>query len=513
MDKVLKTTEDESGTRYAAIDLGSNSFHLAIGALRHGELRWQQRMSEKVQLAAGFNGDNELSENTKLRAFECLQRFHKRIAKIPIENIRIVGTNALRVIRNGDLFLRDIERLFQQRVEVISGREEARLIYLGVSHTNLSNKNKKFVIDIGGGSTEFIVGQAFQPILTESLHMGCVSFRERFFSNGKLTKGNFKKAVTASQQQTQLIASRYQDLGWDCALGASGSIKSILQVLQGLKQQPLVHQITLEDLEQVRDLLLNFSDVESINLPNLKAERFSIFAPGLAILLGAMTQLGIKSLDYSEGALREGLIYDLLGRLEPENIRQRTVDALFSSYSVDQQQAERVHKTALYIYKQFTQLWPEIHSKYFQGLLQIAAQLHEIGISISHTQFHKHGAYLLAHAYLAGFSRQEQMFLSCLVRLHRRKFTTDVLQVLPSDMRQPALYLSLMLRLAVLFNHSRSLGYAQLCKHVTLNLEQSNHEQLLLNIDSDWLNKNPLVQMDLETEAELLKKAKITLQW
>lgn len=501
----------EISNTYAAIDLGSNSFHLAIGSLVHGELRWQQRMSEKVQLASGIDEFNNLDEASQTRALECLNRFKKRVSQIQPENLRIVGTNALRVIRNSDQLLYKIEQIFKKRVDVISGREEARLIYLGVSHTNPSNTQSKLVIDIGGGSTEFIIGQRFSALLTESLHMGCVTFKKAYFSNGKLNKANFNKAIAASQQQVQLIASRYQKHGWETALGASGSVKSIFSALKSINRPTEV--ITQADLDALVDHLIHCGHIDSIDLPHLKTERHPIFPSGLAILIGATRQLGIKELYYSEGALREGLLYDLLGRLEPENVRQRTLEALLQRYSIDRDHALRVEKTARKLYKGLLQSWPEIAQPYCEEFLQNAAQLHEVGISMSHAQFHKHGAYIITHSDLAGFSRQDQLFLASLIRLHRRKFSQGIIDTLPLSMQYQAKMLAIILRLAVLLHHGRYLSPVSLLKKVQINESETNSAALSLTIDADWLERNPLIKMDLEIEVELLKKAGIQLSW
>lgn len=494
---------------FAAIDLGSNSFHLAIGHLVHGELRWQQRMSEKVQLAAGIDENNELNEATTQRALECLARFQKCVSHIPQPQLRIVGTNALRIIKNSQALLEKIEVLFKQRVEVISGREEARLIYLGVSHTNPSDKTKQLVIDIGGGSTEFIIGQKFQPILTESLHMGCISFKRLFFPDDTINKACFKKAIVAARQEVQLIAAKYRQQGWQVALGASGSVKSVFQALKDLNKD--TDRVTLKDLEFLVNYLIGLGDVSKINLPNVKSERYPIFAPGLAILYGAMQQLNVKELRYSEGALREGLIYDLLGRHEPENVRRRTLNATLQRYSIDQDQATRVMKTAMHLYKSFAESWPEIRSPYYKDLLQIAAELHEIGICIAHSQFHKHGAYLLTYSDLAGFSRQEQAILGVMIRLHRRKFASDVIAALPTRLQRPTQALVLILRLATLLHRGRNLNPAQIAKNVTVDSANTSSNIICMQFDKNWLENNPLVLMDLEKEAEILKKAGLQL--
>lgn len=505
-----KTHSAHSNT-YAAIDLGSNSFHLAIGSLSHGELRWQQRISEKVQLALGIDEYNHLDDASKNRALACLNRFKKMVSQIPPENLKIVGTNALRIIRDNDHFLFQIEHIFNKHVDIISGREEARLIYLGVSHTNPASQQSRLVIDIGGGSTEFIIGQQFSALLTESLHMGCVTFKKKYFSNGQLNQSNFNQAISASQQQVQHISKKYQKQGWETALGTSGSVKSIFSALQSINRQTDV--ITLQDLTTLVDHLIHCGHIENIKLSLLKPERHPIFPSGLSILIGAMKQLNIAKLHYSEGALKEGLIYDLLGRLEPENVRKRTIDALLQRYNIDVEQATRVQNTTKSLYEAARESWPEIAPAYCEAFLYNAAQLHEIGITMSHTQFHKHGAYIVTHSDLAGFSRQDQLFLASLIRLHRRKFSLSTIDTLPQPMQNQIKKLALILRLAVLLNHGRHINPTTLTKKIQINTTQTNNDHLHLAIDLEWLKRNPLMTMDLEIEAELLKKAHITLSW
>lgn len=511
---VTPNSPDSNATPYAAIDLGSNSFHLAIGTLEYGELRWQHRMSEKVQLGLGITADNMLDMETKTRALECLARFHQRVSQIPTENIRIVGTNALRVIRNNEDFISAIEKRFKQRVEIIAGREEARLIYLGVSQTTPQNKKTTLVIDIGGGSTEFIIGKHFQPILTESLHMGCVSFKRNFFANGKLSKSNFKRAIEAAEQQVQHISARYCKHGWEISFGASGSVKSIFNALKGLGRDKL--EITLEDLNFLIEHLQTFESIDEIFLAQLKPERFPIFPSGLSILYGAMRHLNIQSLQYSDGALREGLIYDLLGRRTPENVRARSIASLSKRYSIDTTHANKVEKIALALFDMLITHCEDINTTYCREALKIAAQVHEVGLSISHAQFHKHGAYIVLHSDLAGFSRQEQAYIAALVRLHRRKFSTSAVGNIAQYHQQSLQTLAVILRLAVLLLHSRSISTATLIKKLVLArvgpTKKGDHPTFALEMNEQWLSKNPLVALDLGTEVELLKKGNIELK-
>ena len=373
----------------AAIDIGSNSFHLAIARLDHGDVRKLASMSEKVQLAAGLDENNYLSLEAQKRGLDCLTRFVGRLDAVSPQRLRIVATNALRQAKNADEFIRQANLILPKPLEVIAGREEARLIYLGVSHTNAST-DKRLVIDIGGGSTEFIIGKGFDPILTESLQMGCVAFTKSYFTDGAITEKAFEKAIAAARKEVLGISRLYQKTGWDSVTGSSGTIKAVNQILVQLGLADENARVTYSGVKEIQKLLIKAKHIDNIDFADIKDTRKAVLPAGVAVLLAAMNVLGIDTISYSDGALREGVMYDMLGRFASEDVRDRSVRALMTRYSVDRKQAKRVVRTA-------QQLFDQVRNRLGldeedADLLRRGAYLYEIGLAISHSSYHRHSA-------------------------------------------------------------------------------------------------------------------------
>ncbi|WP_350562089.1 exopolyphosphatase [Psychrobacter sp. CAL346-MNA-CIBAN-0220] len=437
----------------AAIDIGSNSFHLAIARLDHGEVRKVASMSEKVQLAAGLDEHNILGAAAEQRGLECLSRFVARLDSVPPERIRIVATNALRQAKNANDFIKRANEILPKPIEVIAGREEARLIYLGVSHTNASS-DRRLVIDIGGGSTEFIIGQKFDPLLTESLQMGCVAFTQAFFADGQITENAFNNAIAAARKEILAINGQYQKMGWSSVVGSSGTIKAVRNVLVSKGWADEQERVTYKGVKKLEKLLIKIGDVNDIELTGVKEHRKAVFPAGVAVLRAAMKVLGIDTITYSDGALREGVMYDMLGRFASEDVRDRSVLALIKRYSVDKKQAKQVVKTSR---KLFEQVQNELGlNNEDADLLRRAAFLHEIGLAISHNSYHRHSAYLLEYSDIPGFSQVDQKRMAQLMLNHRRKLKADMLEQACIIGGDQLVYLCLLLRLAILTHHSRS---------------------------------------------------------
>lgn len=494
-DTATMPTADSSPL--AAIDLGSNSFHIIIARVLAGELSTLDVLSEKVQLAAGLDDQGYLTEAAMQRGLDCLGRFAQRIADLPRQSIRVVGTNTLRRARNSADFIARAEALLGIPVEVIAGREEARLIYLGVSHTLADDKGRRLVIDIGGGSTELIIGARFEPRLCESLEMGCVSYTERFFSGGEASTSAMNKARTAALQELLSIRRHYRRLGWNSCAGASGTVKAVRQacIALGLSQE----QVTAPALAQLSKYLIRAGHVDNLQIDGIKPERCAILPAGVAILEAIFESLGVKSVRFSEGALREGLLYDMAGRLRHEDVRERTINALTKRYHVDHRQAARVEATALAALDQVRECW-QLQDPAARDLLRWAARTHEIGLTVAHSKFHKHGAYLLQHSDLPGFTRPEQQQLAFLVRGHRRKFPKEEYRSLPPALKPTCRYLCLLLRLAVLLHRSRSsarLPPFRIC---------AEKQKIELSFPAGWLEQHPLTLADLEQEAGYLRQ-------
>ncbi len=486
----------------AAIDLGSNSFHLAIARLDHGEVRRVDSLSEKVQLGAGLDKDNNLTADAQARALACLARFAQRLQAIPHKYLRIVATNALRQANNAGAFIEQAEHILKKRIEIVAGREEARLIYLGVSHT-LADEGRRLVVDIGGGSTEFIIGEDFEPLATESLQMGCVAYTQRFFADGQITAKAMDKATMAARQEVMAIANAYRQLGWNSVVGSSGTIKAARQIMAQNGWTNSEGLMTREGLKPLREKILSFKHVNELNIAGLKDDRRSILPAGYAIVQAVFDELELETMTYSDGALREGVLYDMLGRFSHEDIRDRSAQALLARHHVDSKQARRVAQTADDFYHQVEHLLRLDDED--QDLLRRSALLHEIGLAISHSSYHKHGAYLVQFSDVAGFSHADQEKLSLLVACHRRKVREEQKLQLIKSGGLSLFYVCVLLRLSVLLHHSRSdtpLPEAKLSTDGLL---------FLLQLPDNWLAAHPLTQADIDEEVAYLEAWGISL--
>ncbi|MCW5618346.1 MAG: exopolyphosphatase [Nitrosomonas sp.] len=490
---------------YAAIDLGSNSFHMIVAQYADGRLQVIDRIKEMVRLASGLNAQHELSEASMQLALACLQRFGQRIQEIPKANIRAVGTNTLRQARNGDFFLSRAETALDHPIEIIAGQEEARLIYQGVAHTNYDEINRRLVIDIGGGSTELIIGRGYDIFSMDSLYMGCVNMSQRFFDDGKIKAKKISKSVLYARQELESIEATYKKTGWDLALGTSGTITAIRDVVQA--QGWCENGITAGALSKLVDTLITIGDSKAIAFEGLSEHRKPVFASGVAVLLGIFDALNLDKIGVSDGALREGLLFDLIGRTHNEDIRDKTITDVCQRYGIDMEQAYRVKATAESFFHQSCLEW-QLNEKDDLKLLQWGALIHEIGLSIAHAQYHHHGDYLVTHSDLAGFSRQEQNKLAKLIRCHRRKFPLDEFGTIPAAAQLTIVRLSILLRLAVVLHRSRS--------NTTLPAIgiQTQMNKIRLHFPPDWLTSHPLTLADLQTEQDYLQAAgfKLTFQ-
>jgi exopolyphosphatase/guanosine-5'-triphosphate,3'-diphosphate pyrophosphatase len=502
-DKSIISSGPQEKQHIVAIDLGSNSFHMAIACLEHGEIRIIERLGEKVQLGAGIGVDGNLNERAITRAIECLERFGQRLRNIDAEFVQVVGTNALRVAKNRSEFIRRARAVINAPIEVISGREEARLIYLGVSHTVADDQGHRLVIDIGGGSTEVVIGQRFESLERESLHMGCVSYRERYFPDGVITEQNFERAVINASRELLHIKAAYVRRGWRSCFGSSGSIKVIFQALN--QGEIGTAPITLNDMEALKATIFRRGHTDALADLGIKKERLSIFPAGFAILYASFKVLGIDQIDYTAGALREGLLYDILGRIQHEDVRDRTVKAMQSRHHVDLPQATYVENVARYAYTQVAVNWrfPAIDAL---NLLMWASQLYELGHTISPAQYHKHGAYLLMHCDMPGFSRLRQLHLSTIVRCHRRKIPVTSFDCMHDDERDSLLKLCVLFRLVIVLTADRH------SSEPAFSLEV-DERSLKLHFPEQWIDAHPLTRANLEAEQYYLKKVGFKLSF
>ena len=482
----------------AAIDLGSNSFHMVVADNHAGRLKIIDRLREMVRLSAGLDKSNQINDEAAGRALACLERFGQRLRDMHADSVRAIGTNALRRAKNTDKFLRAAEKALGHPIQIISGIEEARLIYQGTNYAISRPNDRRLVIDIGGGSTELIIGEGVQPLHMESLFMGCVSMSETRFPDGKLSRKNFERAFLKAKLQLRPIVNKYKNLGWDLEIGTSGTIKAISEVVYNQFGGGKI--ITQEALENLRDTILESSHVKELDFPTLKKERLPVFPGGVVILLAVFDSLGIENMNFSDGGLREGVLYDLLGRLHLDqgDKRVESVYALEQRYHVDFGQANRVELSALLLLGKIKKAW-KLKGVEFENYLRWAARLHEVGIEIAHSGYHRHGAYLLQNSDMPGFAWNEQRILACLVGSHRRKIKTILFDDIHSEMHRAVRYLLVLLRLAVLLNRDRIDLEAPI-----LNLD-AKEDRLQIKFSDQWLEKYPLTRIDLEQESEFLK--------
>ncbi|MES9862405.1 MAG: exopolyphosphatase [Candidatus Thiodiazotropha sp. LLP2] len=488
----------------AAIDLGSNSFHLIVARVNDGHLQIIDKMKEMVRLGEGLTTDKRLDPMVAERALDCLSRYSQRLRPLPAENIRVVGTNTMRQIDPADNFLSLAEKALLHPIEIIAGREEARLVYLGVAHGLAAGDERRLVVDIGGGSTELIIGQGYQPFQRESLHMGCVSMSRRFFLNGKITSQSMREAMLACAIEIRPVRNEFRDGEWERAIGSSGSIKSIRNVV--IEQGWSESGITRNSLERLTRHLIDVGSVDQLSLKGLSEERKPVFAGGVAVLSAVFEHIGIDHMDVSSEALREGLIYDMIGRSQDEDARELTLKTLTKRYDIDRAQAKRIDETAHILLEQAKRSW-HLEAPKYSAMLNWAARVHEIGLTVSHSQFQKHGAYVIENSDLSGFSRQEQRVLAAMVRGHRRKFPTSIFEQLPSDVIACTKQLCILLRLSVLSHRARS----PIAKPIPrLEVEEN---RISLVYPEDWISHHPLTRAELEQEAGYLETAGYLLRF
>jgi len=491
---------DTESCLLAAVDLGSNSFHMVIARVEHGEVRPVERLAETVQLALGMK-NGILSDEAMARSLECLARFRQALNVIQPDLVRIVGTNSLRVAKNGRDFRHAAEAIMRHPLEVVSGREEARLVYLGVAHT-LADDGSRLVVDIGGGSTEFIIGERFEARLLESLHMGCVSYGEQFFPGGEITDAAFENAYLAAYSEVLNIRAAYIRQGWDDVVGSSGTLRALESVIvaQGWAESGICR----ENLQKLRKLLLKYPSAKELcKLAGLSERRRNVFASGVAISCAFFDALGIKEMRTSVGALREGIIYDTIGRLSHEDVRERSVNALMQRYNVEEQQVRKVEETARYLFASVQTDWHLDEQDL--DLLVWACRLHEIGLAIAHSGFHKHGQYLIENSDLPGFSKSEQLELGLLVRGHRQKFPLEEIQARANGRCEQLERLCLLLRFAVLFK------YVALVEDTPAFQLKVEGRKLCISYPCGWLQNHPLTRFALEREQGLLARKGISL--
>jgi exopolyphosphatase / guanosine-5'-triphosphate,3'-diphosphate pyrophosphatase len=410
-----------------------------------------------------------------------------------------VGTNTLRVAKNAPQFLREARAALGFPIEVISGREEARLIYLGVAHSLPKSAQRRLVIDVGGGSTEFIIGTGFEPQLTESLYMGCVSFSLKYFPERRIDKSRMKAAELAARQELAALVEQYRHAGWDEAVGSSGTARSMENILR--ENEFAAEGLTREGLDKLRSLLIKHEKADPDRIAGLRPNRAPVLPGGVAIMLAAFDALGLESMKVSDGALRHGVLYDLLGRVQHRDMREATVTQFMRRYHIDAAQAERVKNLSLTIYDALAPQ-SEKEDDPDRLMLEWAARLAETGLSIAHAAYHKHSAYVLSNADMPGFSRMEQARLARLVLAHRGKLR----KVQDAGFEGVDWKLVFALRLASLILRSRTDARLPFLR---VAADPGGFE---IDLPQSWLDDNPLSADALDAEAGHWKAVDLKLE-
>jgi exopolyphosphatase / guanosine-5'-triphosphate,3'-diphosphate pyrophosphatase len=492
-------TKKPAFSEIAAVDLGSNSFRLQLARVIDGRLVFHDSLREAVRLGAGLGKDKQLDADAQRRALDCLKRFAERLRGLPVPAVRAVATNTFRVAKNAPQLLKEAQAALGFPIEIIAGREEARMIFVGVSHSLPAATHKRLVIDIGGGSTEFIIGQGFEPTVMESLYMGCVSYSLKFFPDGKVSETSMKQAEIAAAAEIQNIRKHFISTHWHEAVGSSGTARALGEVmrLNGLTDGT----ITLQGLKQLRGLLVKAKDTKNLSLEGLSTDRAAVLPGGLAIMTAAFEALNIERMTTASSALREGVLYELLGRMHHHDTREATVNSFMRKYHVDRNQAKRIEKLALHLLSQVDDKL-SMDADTASHYLTWATKLHEIGISIAHSGYHKHSAYIVEYADMPGFSTMEQKNLALLMRAQRRSLNKFSLPTIEDD----RCLLVLILRLSILFHRNRLDDSSP-----PLRLYRENDE-FRLEVPKNWLNDNPLTEAELASEVAYWQQVGIKLK-
>ena len=476
---------------YAAIDLGSNSFHMLVVREVAGAIRTVAKVKRKVRLAAGLDADSRLSREAMERGWDCLRLFAEQLQDVPTENTRIVGTATLRLAANVDSFLTEAERILGHHIEVITGEDEARTIYQGVSWTS-SGEGKRLVIDIGGASTELVIGEQNDAKLLNSLHMGCVTWLKRYFSDGLLSEGNFEAAIHGAKAVLAQVQQGYLDLGWITCVGASGTVQALQEIMiaQGRSER-----VTLSKLNELKAQAIECGRIDQLALQGLAPERLTVFPSGLAILIAIFEELRIDNMTLAGGALREVLIYGMVGRKRDCDARERTAESLITRYQLDREQAERVRNACLTGFLQLKEPW-HLSEQYGRPMLRWAAMLYELGLCIEYKKAPQHAAYIIDNIDMPGFTPAQKQLLSALLLNQRDDFKLDALERQNAVSMNQACHLARILRLAIILCMRRTEGTVP-----DFRLE-AQEEALTIWLPKGWQQVHYLRASELQDEAK-----------
>ncbi|MFT5676493.1 MAG: exopolyphosphatase/guanosine-5'-triphosphate,3'-diphosphate pyrophosphatase [Paraglaciecola sp.] len=501
--EAFNSMEMRDANKVAALDIGSNSFHLVVARIMAGSVQILHRVKQKVRLAEGLDKEDMLSEEAQQRGLQTLEVVAESLQGIETGNVRIVATYTLRKARNAKEFIKAARKILPFPIEVISGAEEARLIYQGVAHTN-HDDGQRLVVDIGGGSTEFIIGEGFNTKLLRSLQMGCVSYTNRFFKNGELNAKAFNKAVTHAQQELEMIDKKFNQLGWNSCIGCSGTIRTVIELAQRLDSTNRENYVSLSDLNTLIKLCCAAGNSADLQLDGLSEDRRPVFAAGLAILTATFKSLQISEMEYSAAALREGVLYEMEEQLTQPDIRQRSAESVATRYDVDIEHAKRVLATTMAVYRSCKKDW-QLEHKELKSMLEWAALLHEVGLQINTRGIQRHSGYILQNLDLPGFNQEHQNLLATLVRFHRKKVKSQEIPEFSLHQTDKVNKLIAILRLSVLLNIKRQ-------DDILPKMEITvRGKKLHISFPDNWLAQKPVFSADLERETDYVKELGVEL--
>lgn len=498
---MISVSKKSSSNLYAVVDLGSNSFHMLVVREVNNSLQTVAKVKRKVRLAAGLDTDNNLDQAALQRGWDCLSLFAEQLQDIPTANIRIVGTATLRLANNVAIFLATAEKILAHPVNIISGEQEAALIYKGVAYTS-SGQGNRLVVDIGGASTELIIGEQAQAKLLYSFKMGCVTWLNNYFSDGKLNQHNFTQAIDAAKAVLTPQQEKYLILGWDTCIGASGTIQALQEIMVAQGEN---EQITLAKLQRIQQQAIACGDIENLNIKGLASDRKPVFTSGLAILTALFESLAINNMFLAGGALREGVIYEMTGLRASHNVRQQTVNSLMVKHQLDIEQAHRVKSTALKAFDQSKMLISEDDAQ-AGPLLAYVSSLHEIGLSIDYKKAPQHAAYIIDNTDMLGFTKAQKKLLSALLINQRDELNLALLE------QQSALSYAVALQLCRILRVSYSLALRRTDGTIPeFSFVLADDNSLQITLPKNWLSQHPLRAAALEIEQKLQAKHNLVL--
>jgi exopolyphosphatase/guanosine-5'-triphosphate,3'-diphosphate pyrophosphatase len=459
------------------------------------------KVKRKVRLASGLDKQNNLDQASISRGLECLSFFAERLQDIPTQNIRIVATATLRLAKNADIFLAKAEQILSTKVVLLSGIEEAELIYLGVAHTS-DSANKRLVFDIGGASTEIVVGELFESKYACSLNMGCVTFNRAYFQQGELSEANFQAATDKAKQLIAPVQKTFQEISWQTVLSGSGTMQALAEILHANKQPAIINY---DFLLQVKTQLIQCKKTANIKIYGLMQERKPVIASGVAILIALFECFNVTQVQLSSGAIREGLLYEMLPKMREKNIRTRTINSLVQRFHIDQTHAQRVFQQAEMLFKQLQCTQSALSENGF-SILRASCYLHEVGLLLEYKYHQQHGMYILQHADLPGFEQNERMLLALFTRFYKGDLEPKALEQQTVLAPHEATLLLFILRVAVILCRRRSDDVLP-----TFKLDASTNN-LILSLPALWLAAHPLIADELIQEIQHLAMLDLSLQ-